>query len=141
EVCDVVLDRIAHEDDSLLEQPRVDVVGALPPAGGFDDHRYEHLVPPDLGHVTGFGFPLSWWIRIEDLLRLPRPDCPTRQVLSFRTILNQPTGPRSPSSCRSQYAVIAGAPDGPSSSRRRDVRPQPSAGACTGSRFVPALTP
>ena len=38
----MVLDRVAEEDDPFLQQPRVDVVGALSTAGGFDDHRNEH---------------------------------------------------------------------------------------------------
>ena len=44
EVGDVVLDRVAEEDDPLAQQARVDVVGALAAAGGFDDHRHEHRV-------------------------------------------------------------------------------------------------
>jgi len=42
EVRQVVLDDVADEDDPLLQQPRVDVVGALAAAGGFDDHGHEH---------------------------------------------------------------------------------------------------
>ncbi len=42
QVRDVVLDGVAEEDDALAEQPAVDVVGALAPARGLDDHRHEH---------------------------------------------------------------------------------------------------
>ena len=46
QVGEVVLDRVAQEDDPLAQQARVDVVGALPPAGGLDDHGDEHLGTP-----------------------------------------------------------------------------------------------
>jgi hypothetical protein len=42
EVRDVILDRVAEEDDPFPEQPRVDVVGTLTAAAGLDDHRNEH---------------------------------------------------------------------------------------------------
>ena len=42
QVGDVVLDGVAQEDDALLEQPAVDVVGALAPAAALDDHGHEH---------------------------------------------------------------------------------------------------
>jgi hypothetical protein len=39
EVCQMVLYGITDEDDAVLEQPAVNVVGALPPSGLFDDIR------------------------------------------------------------------------------------------------------
>jgi hypothetical protein len=45
----VVLDGVAQEDDPLAQQARVDVVGALTTAGGFDDHRDEHVELPLTG--------------------------------------------------------------------------------------------
>ena len=36
-----VEDLTVDEDDAVLEQPRVDVVGTLPPAGLFDDDGYQ----------------------------------------------------------------------------------------------------
>ena len=51
QVGEVVLDRVTQEDDPLAQQPRVDVVGALPPAGGLDDHGHEHAWTPSFsGH-------------------------------------------------------------------------------------------
>src|SRR5207248_958496 len=41
EVRDLVVDGGADEDDALLEEPRVDVEGALTPACVFHDHRDE----------------------------------------------------------------------------------------------------
>ena len=38
----VVLDGVAQEDDAVLEQAAVDVVGALAAAAALDDHRHEH---------------------------------------------------------------------------------------------------
>src|SRR3989304_4951696 len=46
QVREVVLDLVADEDDPFLQQPRVDVVGALSAAGGLDDHRNEHVGGP-----------------------------------------------------------------------------------------------
>jgi hypothetical protein len=40
-VGDVVIDRSHQEDHPLLEQPRIDVVRTLTPAGLFDHHRHE----------------------------------------------------------------------------------------------------
>ena len=37
---------VAQEDDPLAQQAGVDVVGALPPAGGLDDHGDEHAWTP-----------------------------------------------------------------------------------------------
>src|SRR2546426_2941636 len=45
EVCDLVVDRCAEEDDPVLEQARVDVEGALPARVLLDHHR-------DQGHRT-----------------------------------------------------------------------------------------
>src|SRR5438034_4924855 len=45
EVCDLVVDRRAEEDDPVLEQARVDVEGALPARVLLDHHR-------DQGHRT-----------------------------------------------------------------------------------------
>src|SRR3954462_14475893 len=42
QVREVVFDRVAQKDDPLAQEARVDVVGALPPAGGLDDHGDEH---------------------------------------------------------------------------------------------------
>ena len=42
EVGHVVLDRVAQEDDPLLEEPAVDVVGPFAATRGLDDHRHEH---------------------------------------------------------------------------------------------------
>ena len=39
----VVLDRPGDEDDALLQQPRIDVVGALAAVGLLDDHRHEQV--------------------------------------------------------------------------------------------------
>ncbi len=57
EVRDVVLDRVAQEDDPFLEQARVDVVGALASAGGLDDHRHEHGLTPWCDCGCG-----GWWL-------------------------------------------------------------------------------
>src|SRR2546430_17425915 len=45
EVCDLVVDRRAEEDDPVLEQARIDVEGALPARVLLDHHR-------DHGHRT-----------------------------------------------------------------------------------------
>ena len=39
QVGDVVVDRMAQKDDPILEQPRIDVVGAFAAARLLDDHR------------------------------------------------------------------------------------------------------
>src|SRR5690606_1840110 len=49
----VVVDAADQEDHPLLEQPRVDVVGALAAAGLFDHHRNEVEGPGLVAH--GFG--------------------------------------------------------------------------------------
>src|SRR5215469_7482013 len=47
QVGDVVVDRAAQEDDALLQQARVDVVGALTARALLDHHRDEgHAVAP-----------------------------------------------------------------------------------------------
>ena len=40
-VRDEVVDRLADEDDPLLEEARVDVIRALTPSGPLDDDRHE----------------------------------------------------------------------------------------------------
>jgi len=42
EVSHVIFDRVAQEDDALLEQPAVDVVSALASTRRLDDHGNEH---------------------------------------------------------------------------------------------------
>ena len=42
QVGDVVLDRVAQEDDAVLEEPRVDVEGSLTAGARLDDHGDEH---------------------------------------------------------------------------------------------------
>ena len=37
---DMVVDGSPHEDDPVLEEAGVDIVGAFAAAGLFDDHRY-----------------------------------------------------------------------------------------------------
>src|SRR5579875_2830086 len=41
QVGDLIVDRRAQEDDSLVEQAAVDVKRALPAGGLLDDHRYQ----------------------------------------------------------------------------------------------------
>jgi hypothetical protein len=42
QVRDVVLDRVAQEDDAVLQEPRVDVEGSLAAGARLDDHGDEH---------------------------------------------------------------------------------------------------
>src|SRR5437867_1742259 len=67
QVRDVVLDLVAEEDDTLPQQSRVDVVGALATAAGFDDHRYEHLGLPGCGGSSRCdGSSRADWMRLLD---------------------------------------------------------------------------
>jgi len=45
QVGDLVFDRRAKQDDSLLEQPRKNVEGALAAVRALDDHRDKRLGP------------------------------------------------------------------------------------------------
>jgi len=44
EVRDDVVDRLADEDDPILEQPGIDVVGPFPAPALLDHHRYQRHV-------------------------------------------------------------------------------------------------
>ena len=48
----VIFDLVAQEDDPVLEQAAVDVVGPLAAARAFDDHRDEHQRFPFLGRMV-----------------------------------------------------------------------------------------
>ena len=84
QVGEVVLDRVAQEDDPFAQQARVDVVGALPPAGGLDDHGDEHAWTPSFsvaraggsaGRVSGHhrGWSPDRWRRWRRWRRPARP--------------------------------------------------------------------
>ena len=44
QIRDVIVDRCADENNPVLEQPRIDIVGALSPAGLLDHHRDQHTL-------------------------------------------------------------------------------------------------
>ena len=122
QVREVILDRIAQEDDPLPEQARVDVIRAFTTAGGLDDHRDEHLGSPLLltvGHHRATpatrrtpGWRPDRWRRWR--LRPPR---------SRR---------RRPTARHPRGAAVQGAPGGRRASGRRSARRPGSAAGCCG---------
>ncbi len=122
EVGEVILDRVAEEDDPLAKQARVDVVRAFPATGGFDDHRDEHRGSPlgSVGHRRHRVLASRW-----------QPGGHPGRWRRWTRWL-QPGRRRRPTARRPPCAAAAGARDGRPASGPRASPRAGSAGACCG---------